>query len=140
MFSMVSRPSGYFAISLARRRNMAAPLKHFLDGTSALWLSGALVGKPAAVFTSTQTLHGGQESTLLSMMIPLLHQGMYLVGLPFTESGLTRTRGGGTPYGAGHVAETSGRGQLSEVERELARALGSRVAALADRLQRSAAR
>ena len=83
---------------------MAAPVKYFLDGTSALWLSGALADKPAGVFTSTQTLHGGQESTLLSMMLPLLHHGMYLVGLPFTERGLADTRSGGTPYGASHVA------------------------------------
>jgi NAD(P)H dehydrogenase (quinone) len=116
---------------------MAAPVKFFLDGTSALWISGALVGKPAAVFTSTQTLHGGQESTLLSMMVPLLHHGMYLVGLPFTERELTDTRGGGTPYGASHVAELSNHGELSEPERALARALGKRVAALADRLQRA---
>jgi NAD(P)H dehydrogenase (quinone) len=121
--------------SPTRFGNMAAPVKFFLDGTSALWLSGALVGKPAAVFTSTQTLHGGQESTLLSMMVPLLHHGMYLVGLPFTEPGLTDTRSGGTPYGASHVAALSGHGQLSESERELARALGTRVAALAARLQ-----
>jgi NAD(P)H dehydrogenase (quinone) len=121
--------------SPTRFGNMAAPVKFFLDGTSALWLSGALVGKPAAVFTSTQTLHGGQESTLLSMMVPLLHHGMYLVGLPFTEPGLTDTRSGGTPYGASHVAALSGHGQLSDSERELARALGTRVAALAARLQ-----
>jgi NAD(P)H dehydrogenase (quinone) len=121
--------------SPTRFGNMAAPVKFFLDGTSALWLSGALVGKPAGVFTSTQTLHGGQESTLLSMMIPLLHHGMYLVGLPYTERGLTDTRSGGTPYGASHVASLSGHGELSESERELARALGARVAALSSSLQ-----
>jgi NAD(P)H dehydrogenase (quinone) len=121
--------------SPTRFGNMAAPVKFFLDGTSALWLSGALVGKPAGVFTSTQTLHGGQESTLLSMMIPLLHHGMYLVGLPYTERGLTDTRSGGTPYGASHVAGLSGQGELSDTERELARALGLRVATLADRLR-----
>jgi NAD(P)H dehydrogenase (quinone) len=121
--------------SPTRFGNMAAPVKFFLDGTSALWLSGALVGKPAGVFTSTQTLHGGQESTLLSMMIPLLHHGMYLVGLPYSERGLTDTRSGGTPYGASHVAGLSGQGELSDTERELARALGLRVAALADRLR-----
>jgi len=121
--------------SPTRFGNMAAPLKFFLDGTSALWLSGALVGKPAGVFTSTQTLHGGQESTLLSMMLPLLHHGMYLVGLPYSESGLTDTRGGGTPYGASHVAAVSGHGELSETEAALARSLGTRVAALADRLK-----
>jgi NAD(P)H dehydrogenase (quinone) len=120
--------------SPTRFGNMAAPLKFFLDGTSALWISGALEGKPAAVFTSTQTLHGGQESTLLSMMIPLLHHGMFLVGLPFSEAGLAATRSGGTPYGASHVASLSGAGELSESERELARALGMRVAKLAARL------
>src|SRR6202521_2799857 len=123
--------------SPTRFGNMAAPVKFFLDGTSALWLSGALVGKPAGVFTSTQTLHGGQSTTLLSMMIPLLHHGMYLVGLPFTERGLADTHGGGTPYGASHVASRSENGELSEHESELARALGKRVAALADRLRRS---
>ena len=121
--------------SPTRFGNMAAPLKFFLDGTSALWLSGALAGKPAGVFTSTQTLHGGQESTLLSMMLPLLHHGMYLVGLPFTERGLADTRGGGTPYGASHVASISGHGELSASERELAGALGARVAALAHQLR-----
>jgi NAD(P)H dehydrogenase (quinone) len=121
--------------SPTRFGNMAAPLKFFLDGTSALWLSGALADKPAGVFTSTQTLHGGQESTLLSMMIPLLHHGMYLVGLPFSERGLSDTRSGGTPYGESHVANLSGHGELSESERELARALGSRVAALSRRLR-----
>jgi len=127
--------SGLVLGSPTRFGNMAAPVKFFLDGTSALWLSGALAGKPAGVFTSTQTLHGGQESTLLSMMIPLLHHGMYLVGLPYSERGLTDTRSGGTPYGASHVASLSGHGELSEPERELARALGTRVAALADRLR-----
>jgi NAD(P)H dehydrogenase (quinone) len=122
--------------SPTRFGNMAAPLKFFLDGTSALWMSGALAGKPAAVFTSTQTLHGGQESTLLTMMLPLLHHGMILVGLPFTEPGLGDTRGGGTPYGASHVAGISGAGELSEIERQLAQALGKRVAALAHRLRK----
>ena len=124
--------------SPTRFGNMAAPVKFFLDGTSALWVSGALEGKPAAVFTSTQTLHGGQETTLLSMMIPLLHHGMYMVGLPYTERGLPDTRSAGTPYGASHVASLSGHGELSEIERELARALGARVSALAERLKRSA--
>jgi NAD(P)H dehydrogenase (quinone) len=113
-------------------------MKLFLDGTSALWMSGALVDKPAGVFTSTTTLHGGQEATLLSMMLPLLHHGMYLVGLPFTERGLAETRSGGTPYGASHVAAVSGHGLLSDCERELAQALGCRVATLADRLRKSA--
>lgn len=121
--------------SPTRFGNMAAPVKYFLDGTSALWLSGALIGKPAGVFTSTHTLHGGQEATLLSMMIPLLHHGMYLVGLPYSERGLSDTRSGGTPYGASHVAVVSGQGELADSERELAQALGKRVAALAQRLQ-----
>jgi NAD(P)H dehydrogenase (quinone) len=121
--------------SPTRFGNMAAPLKYFLDGTSALWLSGALVDKPAAVFTSTMSLHGGQESTLLSMMLPLFHHGMVLVGLPFTEKGLGETRGGGTPYGASHVAAVSGAGKLSPVEEDLARALGARVATVARRLE-----
>jgi NAD(P)H dehydrogenase (quinone) len=125
--------------SPTRFGNMAAPLKFFLDGTSALWLTGALAGKPAAVFTSTQTMHGGQESTLLSMMLPLLHHGMYIVGLPYTEPGLGETRSGGTPYGASQVAHVSGAGQLADVERELAQALGKRVAELAARLIRGAA-
>lgn len=120
--------------SPTRFGNMAAPLKFFLDGTGSLWLSGALANKPAAVFTSTQTLHGGQESTLLSMMLPLLHHGMYLIGLPYSERGLTDTRSGGSPYGASHVASVSGLGELSQSEGELARALGARVAALAARL------
>lgn len=123
--------------SPTRFGNMAAPLKHFLDGTSALWLSGALAGKPAAVFTSTTTQHGGQESTLLSMMLPLLHHGMYLVGLPYTEPALTRTRGGGSPYGAGHVAGEGGV-PLTDDERTLAQLLGRRVAELAHRLRSSA--
>jgi NAD(P)H dehydrogenase (quinone) len=130
--------AGLILGSPTRFGNMAAPLKFFLDGTSALWVSGALKDKPAGVFTSTQTLHGGQESTLLSMMLPLLHHGMYLVGLPYSEPGLTETDAGGTPYGASHVAARSGHGTLSDTERDLARALGARVAALASRLKRSA--
>jgi NAD(P)H dehydrogenase (quinone) len=126
--------AGLILGSPTRFGNMAAPLKFFLDGTSALWLSGALVDKPAAVFTSTSTMHGGQESTLLSMMIPLLHHGMVLVGLPFTERGLTDTRSGGTPYGASHTAGANGQSELSDTERQLARALGARVASLASRL------
>ena len=121
--------------SPTRFGNMAAPLKHFLDGSGAMWLSGSLAGKPAGVFTSTETLHGGQESTLLSMMIPLLHHGMYLVGLPYSEPQLTHTSSGGTPYGASHVAGTAGQGRLTTAESELARALGARVAALAAALR-----
>jgi NAD(P)H dehydrogenase (quinone) len=120
--------------SPTRFGNMAAPLKHFLDGTSTLWLSGALSGKPGAVFTSTQTLHGGQETTLLSMMLPLLHHGMILVGLPYTERALSETRGGGSPYGASHVSGTAAMPWLTEHEKSLAQALGRRVADLAVRL------
>lgn len=119
--------------SPTRFGNMAAPLKYFLDSTSSLWISGALAGKPAGVFTSTQTLHGGQEATLLSMMLPLLHHGMYIVGLPYTENALRQTRSGGTPYGASHVAGED-EPALTEDERALAQALGRRVAALAAQL------
>ncbi|MEC9362739.1 MAG: NAD(P)H:quinone oxidoreductase [Pseudomonadota bacterium] len=129
--------SGLLFGSPTRFGNMAAPLKHFLDGTSALWLSGVLAGKPAAVFTSTGTLHGGQESTLLSMMLPLLHHGMLLVGLPYTESALSETRSGGTPYGASHHAGVGTRPTpLSREERTLCEALGRRVALTAQRLAR----
>jgi NAD(P)H dehydrogenase (quinone) len=118
--------------SPTRFGNMAAPLKHFLDGTSSLWISGALVGKPAGVFTSTQTMHGGQEATLLSMMTPLMHQGMYLVGIPYTERALNETRSGGTPYGATHVSGIAARpGLLTDDEKTLAQVLGRRVAELA---------
>jgi NAD(P)H dehydrogenase (quinone) len=120
--------------SPTRFGNMAAPLKHFLDGTAGLWISGALSGKPAGVFTSTQSLHGGQETTLLSMMLPLLHHGMYLVGLPYTESALNTTRSGGTPYGASHVAGAEGAQRLTPDEEQLAQSLGRRVASLALRL------
>jgi NAD(P)H dehydrogenase (quinone) len=121
--------------SPTRFGNMAAPLKYFLDGTSGLWLSGALAGKPAAVFTSTSTLHGGQESTLLSMMLPLLHQGMLLVGLPYTEPALSSTQSGGTPYGASHVAGTAGAPRkLDAQEVALCEALGRRLAWAAKRL------
>ena len=123
--------------SPTRFGNMAAPLKHFLDGTGSLWLSGALAGKPAAVFTSTQTMHGGQESTLLSMMLPLLHHGMYLVGLPYTERALNETRSGGTPYGASHLGAAGVTAALSDHEKALAHALGRRVATLAVQLSRA---
>jgi NAD(P)H dehydrogenase (quinone) len=108
---------------------MAAPLKYFLDGTSTLWLDGTMAGKPAGLFSSTQTLHGGQETTLLTMAVPLLHHGMFLVGIPFTERGVNQTRSGGTPYGATHVAGLATTpGTLSADEIELAQALGKRVA------------
>ncbi len=120
--------------SPTRFGNMAAPLKHFLDTTGGLWVSGAMVGKPAAVFTSTQTQHGGNESTLLSMMLPLLHHGMVLVGLPFTESGLQRTTAGGGPYGASHVHGSLKTVELTDEEKQLAQRLGQRVAELARRI------
>ena len=120
--------------SPTRFGNMAAPLKHFIDGLGADWASGTLVGKPACVFTSTASMHGGQESTLLTMMLPLLHHGMVLVGLPFTESALSTTRSGGTPYGASHVAGSQDDPTTTDDEKQLARALGRRLADVARRL------
>ena len=120
--------------SPTRFGNVAAPLKHFLDTTGAEWACGTLVGKPAALFTSTSTMHGGQESTLLSMALPLLHHGMLLLGVPYTEPALTATQSGGTPYGASHVTGAKGDNPISEHERELARALGRRLADVARRL------
>jgi len=117
--------------SPTRFGNMAAPLKYFLDRSSSLWLSGALIDKPAGVFTSTSSLHGGQESTLLSMMLPLLHHGMLLTGLPYSEAGLMTTGSGGTPYGASHWAGADNARALDDGEAALCRALGSRVARIA---------
>jgi len=131
------RCDGLLLGSPTRFGNMAAPLKYFLDGTSSLWLDGSMAGKPAAVFSSSQTLHGGQESTLLTMALPLIHHGMLLVGLPFTERGINETRSGGTPYGATHVAGVAASpGMLSKDEIELAQALGKRVADIAAALGR----
>jgi NAD(P)H dehydrogenase (quinone) len=121
--------------SPTRFGNMAAPLKYFLDGTSPQWLSGALVGKPACVFTSTGSLHGGQESTLLSMMIPLLHHGMLLLGLPYTHPELMTTTSGGTPYGASHWAGGNGSNTISDDTKLLAVALGRRLAETARRVR-----
>lgn len=121
--------------SPTRFGNMAAPLKYFLDGTSGLWLTGELVGKPAALFTSTASLHGGQESTLLSMMLPLLHHGMLLVGLPYSEPALSATQTGGTPYGVSHVAGPNNDRPISDDERKLAIAQGKRLAEVALKLR-----
>jgi NAD(P)H dehydrogenase (quinone) len=126
--------AGIILGSPTRFGNMAAPLKHFLDSSGAEWASGALVGKPAAMFTSTSTLHGGQESTLLSMLMPLLHHGALIVGIPFTEPEINTTTTGGTPYGASHVAGASGDRAISDDERTLARKLGRRVAQIAAKL------
>ena len=120
--------------SPTRFGNMAAPLKHFIDGLGSEWASGTLVGKPAAVFTSTSTMHGGKEATLLSMMVPLLHHGCVLVGIPYTETALNTTRSGGTPYGASHVAGLQDDPQPSDEEATLARALGRRLATIAGKL------
>lgn len=122
--------------SPTRFGNMAAPVKHFLDGLGAEWASGTLAGKPAAAFTSTATQHGGQESTLLTMHVPLLHHGCVIVGIPYTEPLLTSTRSGGTPYGASHVAGTQDDPQPTDEEAALARALGRRLADIAARLAR----
>lgn len=127
--------AGLLLGSPTRFGNMAAPLKHFLDGLSAEWASGTLVGKPAGVFTSTASMHGGQESTLLTMLVPLLHHGCVIAGIPYTEPQLTSTRTGGTPYGASHVAGQADDPVPSEDEATLARALGRRIATLAGRLQ-----
>lgn len=120
--------------SPTRFGNMAAPLKYFLDSTSGLWMKGTLVGKPATFFTSTASLHGGQETTLLSMMLPLLHHGMVVVGLPYAEPELTTTSSGGTPYGATHVAGAAGDKPITEEERKLAFAQGRRFSEIALKL------
>lgn len=122
--------------SPTRFGNCAAPVKYFLDSTSSLWLAGSLIGKPACVFTSTTSLHGGQESTLLSMITPLLHHGMLICGIPFSEPQLNATHSGGTPYGASHVAGMHNNTQLSEAEQALAFAQGKRLAELTLRLAR----
>jgi len=126
--------SGLILGSPTRFGNMAAALKYFIDGTASEWFSGTLAGKPAAVFTSTAALHGGQEATLLSMMLPLLHHGMLLVGLPFTEPALIHTAGGGTPYGASHHSSWKGGRELDADELALCRSLGKRVAEIAVKL------
>ena len=126
--------AGLLIGSPTRFGNMAAPMKHFIDTLGAEWASGTLAGKPAAVFTSTASMHGGQESTLLSMLVPLLHHGCIIAGIPYTEPLLSTTRSGGTPYGASHVAGAKDDPQLSDEEAVLARALGRRIAELARRL------
>jgi NAD(P)H dehydrogenase (quinone) len=127
--------AGIVVGSPTRFGNMAAPLKYYFDGTSGLWLSGRLAGKPAGLFTSTSTLHGGQETTLLAMALPLLHQGMLIVGVPYTEPALSTTTTGGSPYGASHVTWNRKDDRLSEDEKTIARALGARVASIALKLQ-----
>jgi NAD(P)H dehydrogenase (quinone) len=126
--------AGLLLGSPVRFGNMAAPLMAFFDGTSSLWLTGVLAGKPAGAFTSGSTMHGGQETTPLSMLLPLLHHGMLLIGLPFTEPALASTTGGGTPYGASRVVPNGTRPALTDAERQLAQALGRRVAEIAVRL------
>jgi len=126
--------AGVILGSPTRFGNMAAPLKHFLDQSSGIWLNGDLIGKPAGVFTSTASAHGGQETTLLSMMLPLLHHGMLIVGQPYSEPALSRTTGGGTPYGPSHTAGSQANQPLTEDEEILCRALGRRVAETAARL------
>lgn len=127
--------AGLILGSPTRFGNMAAPLKYFIDSTSDLWLGGTLSGKPAAAFTSTASMHGGQESTLLSMMLPLLHHGMLITGIPYSETDLLNTQSGGTPYGASHLAGNDGKKPITEEEKRLCRALGKRVAETALRLK-----
>ena len=117
--------------------NMAAPLKYFIDGTASLWMGGDLINKPAAVFTATASMHGGQESTLLSMMLPLLHHGMVLVGLPYSEQNLLETQTGGTPYGASRLTSDEDNRPLSDDEKALCMALGRRVAHIAQKLEKN---
>jgi NAD(P)H dehydrogenase (quinone) len=123
--------------SPTRFGNMAAALKYFIDSTSSLWLAGELTGKPAAVFTSTSSMHGGQETTLLSMMLPLLHHGMLIMGLPYTESALLTTTSGGTPYGPSHMAGSDSKRPLSDTEKQLCTALGKRIADITSRVARA---
>ncbi|WP_020408278.1 NAD(P)H:quinone oxidoreductase [Hahella ganghwensis] len=134
----LEKADGLILGSPTRFGNMAAPLKYFLDQTGALWQAGKLADKPAAVFTSTSSLHGGQEATLLSMMLPLLHHGMVLAGLPYGDGHLQQTQGGGTPYGASHWSGPDGSRQPDETELALCRSLGERVARLAQQLKNAA--
>lgn len=120
--------------SPTRFGNMAAPMKYFLDGTTSLWLKGALIGKPACVFTSTGSMHGGNESTLLTMMLPLMHHGMIIVGLPYSEPALSTTQSGGTPYGASHVGGSLNDKKITDDEKKLCIALGKRLAETALKL------
>jgi NAD(P)H dehydrogenase (quinone) len=122
--------------SPTRFGNMAAPMKYFLDGTTSLWLKGALIGKPAAVFTSSSSMHGGNETTLLTMMLPLMHHGMLLIGLPYSEPALSTTQTGGTPYGASHIGGTMDDKPISEDEKKLCMALGKRLAETALKLNK----
>ena len=130
-YSDLEECAGLALGSPTRFGNMAAPLKYFIDGTGGLWLKGVMSGKPAAVFTFTASMHGGQESTLLSMMLPLIHHGMLIVGVPYSEPELMSTRGGGTPYGASHLAGANADQPISEHERRLCIALGTRLAEIA---------
>ncbi len=123
--------------SPTRFGNMAAPLKYFLDGTSGLWMKASLAGRPAGVFTSTSSMHGGQETTLLAMMLPLLHHGMLIAGLPYSEPELLKTREGGTPYGPSHLAGTDSQLPLTDAEKSLCQALGRRIGGLALALRSS---
>jgi NAD(P)H dehydrogenase (quinone) len=132
--------SGLALGSPTRFGNMAAPLKYFLDQTSQLWMTGALIGKPATVFTSTSSLHGGQEATLLSMMLPLLHHGMLLLGVPYSETALLHTTTGGTPYGASHLAGAESKLPLSDDEKRICRTQGRRIAETAKRQAATATR
>ncbi len=130
----LANAAGLLLGSPTRFGNMAAPLKYFLDQTGGLWQTGALIGKPAACFTATGSIHGGQETTLLSMMLPLFHHGMLLVGLPYDDNNLMETTDGGTPYGASHLAGSDGSRPVSLVEKQLCERLGKRVAQIAERL------
>ena len=126
--------AGLAMVSPTRFGNMAAAMKYFLDGTSGVWLSGDLIGKPACVFTSSSSMHGGQESTFLTMMLPLLHQGMMVLGVPYSEADVGSTQTGGTPYGASHVSGSDGKNQLSPAEKRIAFAQGKRLAQTAAKL------
>ncbi len=134
----LANADGLLLGSPTRFGNMSAPLKAFLDSTTSAWFSGTLSGKPAGVFTSSGSMHGGQESTLLSMMLPLLHHGMLIVGIPYSEPQLVTTSRGGTPYGASHVAGAAGDVPLDDAEKQLCRALGTRVATIALQLKKTA--
>ncbi len=130
----LAKCDGLILGSPTRFGNMAAPMKYFLDATSTLWMGGKLIGKPASVFTSTSSLHGGQESTLLSMMLPLLHHGMLLLGIPYSETALLHTQSGGTPYGASHLAGKDSRNPITDDEKQICKTQGRRMAETVQKL------